>query len=86
MNLNPNDPVHLALIQLAFAAAQLVEDLHDYQHYLGGREDWPFDLSVIEKHYDQITIAWEQFQASMRMTEAEKLPPAPESLETEPDL
>ena len=66
MNLDRDDPVHFALVQLAFAAAQLVEDLHDYQHYLGGNADWPFELSVVEKHYDEITLAWESFQKAMR--------------------
>jgi len=65
MNLNREDPTHIALIELAFAAAQLVEDLHDYQHFLGGQDDWPFSLRDIEKHYEQITSAWERFRATM---------------------
>lgn len=64
MNLNREDPTHIALIELAFAAAQLVEDLHDYQHFLGGRSDWPFSLNDIEKHYEQVTIAWEHFRST----------------------
>ena len=64
MNLSSDDPTHIALIELAFAAAQLVEDLHDYQHFLGGRSDWPFSLSDIERHYDQVTVAWERFRAT----------------------
>jgi hypothetical protein len=63
MNLNRDDPTHVALLELAFAAAQLVEDLHDYQHFLGGSSDWPFTLSDVERHYQQVTSAWERFRA-----------------------
>ena len=76
MNLNREDPVHVALIELAFAAAKLVEDLHDYQHFLGGRDDWPFSLRDIEQHYTQVMNAWEQFHAAMSETStAEPLKP-----------
>ena len=64
MNLNRENPTHIALIELAFAAAQLVEDLHDYQHFLGGHDDWPFSLRDIEKHYEQVTLAWERFRTA----------------------
>jgi hypothetical protein len=64
MNLDREDPTHIALIELAFAAAQLVEDLHDYQHFLGGRSDWPFSINAIEQHYQQVTSAWENFRAA----------------------
>jgi hypothetical protein len=73
LNLNRDDPVHRSLIGLAFAAAQLVEDLHDYQHYLGGNEDWPFDLSLVERHYGEVTLAWERFQAAMKPDNARQI-------------
>jgi len=74
MNLNREDPAHIALIELAFAAAQLVEDLHDYQHFVGGGDDWPFSLKDIERHYEQVTVAWERFRATTTAADPAKLP------------
>ncbi len=76
MNLNREDPAHIALIELAFAAAQLVEDLHDYQHFMGGRDDWPFSLGQIEEHYDQVTAAWERFRVTVSEDRPASLPSA----------
>ncbi len=83
MNLNREDPAHIALIELAFAAAQLVEDLHDYQHYLGGSDDWPFSLRQIEQHYSEISAAWERFRATVTGDQQTALPPAGNSTEPE---
>jgi hypothetical protein len=74
LNLNSADPAHIALIELAFAAAQLVEDLHDYQHFLGGRDDWPFSLDDVAKHYELITVAWERFRAATATAAVQAVP------------
>ncbi len=80
MSLNRNDPAHVAMIELAFAASQLVDDLHDYQHYIGGGADGHFSLAILERHYGEITVAWERFCAVMRGEGAVELPP-PEQVE-----
>ncbi len=66
MSLNRSDPIHVALIELAFAASQLVDDLHDYQHYLGGPDDGLFSFGTLEQHYAAIGVAWEHFRRVMR--------------------
>jgi hypothetical protein len=75
MSLNRSDPVHVALIELAFAASQLVDDLHDYQHYIGGQDDGIFSLQVLEDHYTAIGVAWARFQEAMRGGASAELPP-----------
>lgn len=79
MDLNRYDPVHVALIELAFAASQLVDDLHDYQHFMGGREGGPFSIDVIEQHYVAIAVAWDRFHDLTTKERALNLPPADQS-------
>ncbi len=78
MSLNRSDPVHVALIELAFAASQLVDDLHDYQHYLGGQDDGLFSFGVLAEHYEQIGRAWDRFQKVMQGETPAELPPGGE--------
>jgi hypothetical protein len=82
MSLNRTDPVHVALIELAFAASQLVDDLHDYQHYLGGADDGLFSFGIIEQHYAEIGLAWERFQRVMHGGQEMELPPGATAQDT----
>jgi len=65
MSLDRDDPLHFALISLAVAASKLVDDLHDYRHWLTAGDSDLFSLQDVERDYEQVTLAWERFRAAM---------------------
>ena len=73
-----NEPLHWALISLAVAASKLVDDLHDYQHWLGAGDSELFSLQDIERDYEQVTLEYERFRSLMRRSDRPRLPPAEE--------
>lgn len=75
MSLNRDDPLHIALIALAMAAAKLVDDLHDYQHWLVGGDSELFSLRDVERDYQQVELAWAQFKEAMSGAGPRRMPP-----------
>jgi hypothetical protein len=72
MSLNRGDPFHLALLNLALSAAKLVDDLHDYEHWLSGGDSDLFSLRDVERDYLQITQAWDAFREATKRPEFER--------------
>jgi hypothetical protein len=71
MGLERGDPFHMALLNLALSAAKLVDDLHEYEHWLTGGDSDMFSLRDVERDYDQITRAWDAFRTMMERSEVE---------------
>jgi len=74
MSLERDDPLHFALVSLAVAASKLVDDLHDYRHWLTAGDSDLFSLQDVERDYEQVTIAWERFRAAMGRGKQRRLP------------
>jgi hypothetical protein len=72
VSLNRGDPFHVALLNLALAAAKLVDDLHEYEHWLTGGDSELFRIRDVEQDYDQITRAWQAFRDATSSPEVEQ--------------
>jgi hypothetical protein len=79
MSLERDDPLHFALVALAVAASKLVDDLHDYRHWLTAGDSDLFSIGDVERDYQQVELAWERFRAAMggggqqRLEDADRL-------------
>jgi hypothetical protein len=76
--LNRDDPLHVALVMLAMAASKLVDDLHDYQHWLGAGDSELFSLRDVDRDYEDVTLAYERFRAAMAGAGRQRVPPGDE--------
>jgi hypothetical protein len=84
MTLERDDPLDFALVSLAVAASKLVDDLHDYRHWLTEGDSELFSLQDVERDYQQVELAWERFRSAMGHDRQRRLPSDEQSSEDGP--